>query len=106
MSAISAIASHLASASHSPSLDRMQAMDVAESGGKESFAQMLDRQVSGVNDLLSISDKKTTEMAMGKTENLHDAMISIEKAESAFKFMVQLRNKAMEAYNEIIRMQV
>lgn len=106
MSAINAIASHLASAAHNPSLEKFQAMDAQAAGGHESFAQMLDRQVSGVNDLLSIADKKTTEMAMGKTENLHDAMISVEKAESAFKFMVQLRNKAIEAYNEIIRMQV
>ena len=45
-------------------------------------------------------------MAVGKTENLHDAMISMEKAETALKLMVQVRNKAIEAYHEVMRMQV
>ena len=45
-------------------------------------------------------------MAVGKTENLHDAMINFEKAESAFKLLVQVRNRAIEAYHEIMRMQV
>jgi flagellar hook-basal body complex protein FliE len=74
--------------------------------GKESFAAFLDRHVNEVNDLLKVADQKNTELAVGKTENLHDAMIAVEKAETSFKLMVQLRNKAMEAYNEIIRMQV
>jgi flagellar hook-basal body complex protein FliE len=77
-----------------------------ETKGKESFAAQLDRSLSEVNNLLNEADKKTTEMAVGKSENLHDAMIAVEKAETSFKFLVQLRNKAMEAYNEIIRMQV
>jgi flagellar hook-basal body complex protein FliE len=87
-------------------LDKPPAGMPEEGGGKESFAAHLDRSISEVNDLLNVADKKNTELAVGKTENLHDAMIAVEKAETAFKFMVQIRNKAMEAYNEIIRMQV
>jgi len=55
---------------------------------------------------LNESDNKATDLALGKTENLHESMVATEKAETAFKLMVQFRTKAIEAYNEILRMQV
>ena len=45
------------------------------------------------------------ELAVGKSENLHEAMIGYEKAETALKLLVQVRNKALDAYHEIMRMQ-
>jgi len=90
------------------------ASDLAEmrSGGVSSpsteggFAAFLEKSVGDVNQLLGVADKKSIELATGKSENLHDAMISFEKAETALKLMVQTRNKALEAYHEILRMQV
>ena len=70
------------------------------------FSKLLENSVGEVNDLLNKADEKSVELATGKTENLHEAMIGFEKAESAFKLLVQVRNKALEAYNEILRMQV
>jgi flagellar hook-basal body complex protein FliE len=72
----------------------------------QSFAGLLDRSVSDVNKLLNTADKKQSEVAVGKSENLHDAMISFEKADVALKLLVQVRNKAIEAYHEVMRMQV
>ncbi len=74
--------------------------------GGSSFLSYLEKSMGEVNTLLNDSDKKATELAVGKTESLHESMIAAEKAETAFKLMVQFRAKAMEAYNEIIRMQV
>lgn len=71
-----------------------------------SFSEMLKSQVSDVDAMLKESDKKASELALGKTENLHEAMIATEKAETALKFLVQVRNKAIDAYHEIMRMQV
>ncbi len=72
----------------------------------ESFAAFLNKSFNDVNSMLTTSDKKAQEMAVGKSENLHDAMINFEKAETAFKLLVQVRNKALDAYHEIMRMQV
>jgi flagellar hook-basal body complex protein FliE len=42
----------------------------------------------------------------GESANMHEAMIAFEKAETALKLMVQVRNKAIEAYTQISQMQV
>lgn len=73
---------------------------------QESFGATLSRSLNDVNDLLQMSDQKAQEVAIGKSENLHDAMIGFEKAETAFKLLVQVRNRALDAYHEIMRMQV
>lgn len=70
------------------------------------FADVLGKALNGVNKLLVNSDMQSQKLSIGKSENLHSAMIAFEKAESAFKLLVQVRNKALEAYNEIMRMQV
>ena len=72
----------------------------------ESFGAFLKQSFNDVNAMLQTSDKKAADMAVGKSESLHDAMISFEKAETAFKLLVQVRNKAIDAYHEIMRMQV
>jgi flagellar hook-basal body complex protein FliE len=70
------------------------------------FREMLGNQIGEVNKLLQGADKASNDVAVGKSENLHEAMVSFEKAETALKFLVQVRNKAIDAYQEIIRMQV
>ena len=41
-----------------------------------------------------------------KTENIHETMLALSHADLSFKLMVQVRNKALEAYQEVMRMQV
>jgi flagellar hook-basal body complex protein FliE len=77
----------------------------AEGAGNHSFSSFLSESVNNVNSLLNTSDRKNVEVAVGKSENLHAAMISYEKAESALKLLVQVRNKALDAYHEVMRMQ-
>ena len=74
--------------------------------GSKNFSDYLKQSVDQVSDLLKTSDEKSTEMVTGKTQNIHEAMLAFEKAETAMKFLVQVRNKVIEAYNEILRMQV
>jgi flagellar hook-basal body complex protein FliE len=78
----------------------------AEQSKGPSFSQMLEKSLTDTNDLIQVSDQKAKELAVGKTENLHEAMISFEKAETALKLLVQVRNKALEAYNQVLSMQV
>lgn len=88
-------------------LAEMRAGTSAASEPKEAgFSSFLQKSLNDVNQLLADSDKKSLDLATGKSENLHDAMISFEKAETALKLMMQTRNKALEAYHEIMRMQL
>lgn len=62
--------------------------------------------VSKVNDLSVQSDKSVQALASGENKNLHEVMIAMEKASISFQFMSSVRNKALEAYQEVMRMQV
>lgn len=83
----------------------MPKFESAESAS-DSFGSVLGRSLDEVNSLLTNADQKNTEMALGKTENLHETTIAVEKAETSLRLMTQIRNKALEAYNEVLRMQL
>ncbi len=72
----------------------------------EGAGKFFSELVSKVNDLQTQSDKSIQGLASGENKNLHEVMISMEKASISFLFMSQVRNKAMEAYQEVMRMQV
>ena len=72
----------------------------------ESFADSLKKAVNTVDSLQKDADVKMQELATGKSQNIHETMIAAEKADIALKLMVQVRNKIIDAYQEIIRMQV
>lgn len=77
----------------------------ATSVGK-SFSDTLSEAIGNVNELHKVSDKKAEMLATGKTDDVADVMIAAEKADIALKVMVQVRNKVIDAYNEIMKMQV
>jgi flagellar hook-basal body complex protein FliE len=62
--------------------------------------------VGKVNDLQTQADSKIKNMITGESKELHEVMIAVEKASISFQFLTQVRNKALEAYQEIMRMQV
>jgi len=70
------------------------------------FESLLTDSIKEVNNLQLEADKAIEELAAGKKENVHSTMIAIEKASVSFQLMMQVRNKIVEAYNEIMRMQV
>ena len=59
-----------------------------------------------VNELQHKADVAIQDMATGGPTSLHETMIALEKAETSFKLMMQVRNKIVEAYHEVLRMQV
>jgi flagellar hook-basal body complex protein FliE len=46
------------------------------------------------------------ELVAGRTKNIHETMLAIERADTSLKLMMQVRNKVLDAYREIMRMQV
>jgi flagellar hook-basal body complex protein FliE len=77
-------------------------------GPKEtgSVARALDQAVQQVSHFDRTSDKMVIDLATGRDTNIHNTMIELEKADIALKYTVQLRNRALSAYEELMRIQV
>ncbi|MBM7094169.1 flagellar hook-basal body complex protein FliE [Bacillus sp. H-16] len=73
---------------------------------QQAFAGWLNQAVQDVNDKQIASTAATEKMARGENIDLHDVMIASQKASVALQTTVEVRNKAIEAYQEIMRMQV
>ncbi len=70
------------------------------------FSDFLRNALGDVNQLQNQADESNTLLAAGKVDNISKVMIDSEKAAIALEFTVQIRNKIMDAYNEIMRMQM
>lgn len=71
-----------------------------------SFANYLKEALTKTSDLEKESTALTEAFAAGKTDNIHQVLIAAEKAEVALQFTMQIRNKIMDAYSEIMKMQI
>jgi flagellar hook-basal body complex protein FliE len=81
----------------------------AVSGSAEAapgFGKWFAEEVATVNDKLVGADNDIRQLATGETQNLHDVMIRLEEARLSFQLLLQVRNRALEAYQEIMRTQV
>jgi len=72
----------------------------------ESFATTLQQAIQSVNNEQQHSQEMTTRLVNGDVESLHDVMIASEKAGIALQATVEVRNKVVEAYETMMRMQV
>ena len=79
----------------------------AESNGGEqnSFQSLLGNLVREVNGLQQDADRSIEGLVTGETTNIHDVTTRMAEAGIAFDLMMEVRNKLMDAYQEIIRMQ-
>lgn len=62
--------------------------------------------INTTNSLLSDAENEEIKFAMGETENTHDLMIALQKASTALQYTVAVRDKFLEAYKEIMNMQI
>lgn len=70
------------------------------------FQSAMKKAIGGVNDLQSNADNMAVKMAQGDIEDVHQAMLAMNKAKLALDLTITVRNKVVEAYQEIMRMQV
>jgi flagellar hook-basal body complex protein FliE len=90
--------------SHLQGLSGSKPSPVQNMGGK--FAEALKGSLAEVNQAQISADRASEQIAAGETKDLHGAMIKLEEADISLRLMVQVRNKAVEAYQEVMRMQV
>jgi flagellar hook-basal body complex protein FliE len=74
--------------------------------GKVSFADVLKNKVQEINELQLDADNAISKVELEDSGSIHGAMIALEKASISFRTMMQVRNKILEAYQEVMRMQV
>lgn len=72
----------------------------------QSFTQTLKDSIQQVNTIQSEADQTVVNLMSGKNQDLHETLISLEKASVSFQLMMQVRNKIITAYEEIFRMQI
>ena len=69
-----------------------------------SFQDYLSEQINSVNDTIVQADQRVADVSTGRSRNLHEMMIALNKADLSLKMLTQVRNKALEAYQELMRM--
>ena len=75
-------------------------------GADGKFANVLKDSITEVNKLQQKADASITALATTGEASLHETMIAMEEASVSFKMMMQVRNKIVEAYQEVMRIQV
>lgn len=70
------------------------------------FGPWLTRELGQVNEQLVSADAQLQRLATGEVENLHQVMMSLEKAKLSFELILQVRNRLLEAYQDVLRMQI
>ena len=77
-----------------------------EDGCKMTFTDLLRQSITKVNGLQMDADDWATRFAAGETDNIHQVMIAAQKAEISLQLATAVRSKIMDAYTEIMRMQI
>lgn len=70
------------------------------------FADWMLKEAQGVNAEMQKAEGAVRMLAAGEPVNVHEVMLQLEQARLGFQMMLQVRNKVLEAYQEVMRMQV
>lgn len=96
-------------------MNALQAIDAVEAGalplpaaagGGAGFARWIEQELSRVNTQLQGADRMAQDLALGEVDNLHHVMIEMEKAKLSLQLLLQVRNHVLDAYQEVVRMQL
>ncbi len=70
------------------------------------FGKLLEGMIKDVNNLQTQANQAVEKVQTEESGSIHEVMIAMEKADIAFRTMMQVRNKLLEAYQEVMRLQV
>lgn len=88
-------------------IDKISTKDIlsGKETGKGDFRKFLLNSLEKVNELNHNADEAIEKLMTGEIKDIHQVMIAVERANLAFMTMMQIRNKLLQAYQEIMRMQ-
>ena len=75
-------------------------------GSSRSFQDTLENAINQVDQAQKTSDEQIGAFVAGEQENVHEVMLSMQEANLSFDLMVEVRNRVLEGYQELMRMQV
>ena len=78
----------------------------AISKSSNGFGDMLSSMINQTNEKQISGDQAIQKLQSGEAKHLHEVMIAAEEADISLRMLVQMRNKALTAYEEIMRMQI
>lgn len=87
-------------------LERPVLRTTVPSSETKSFKEVLADTITEVQRLQTEADTAVKKMVSGEVKDVTEAMVAVEKADMAFRTMMNVRNKVVAAYEEIMRMQV
>ncbi len=82
----------------------LQALPKSEPG--QSFGNMIGDFVREVDEKGKVAAAETNKMLLGETDNIHQSMIAMQESGLAFTMLVEVRNKLVQSYQELMRMPV
>ncbi len=89
-----------------PQTGQAQPLAPASPADGDSFATMLGRMVSDVNNQQNVAMQAVNALQSGQNVPLHQTVIAMEEANVSFQLMVEVRNRLLDSYQEIMRMQI
>ena len=91
-----------------PSLEASLPVGLAGAGGTApaSFGNLVSSGLQEVSTQLNATQADLQSLATGQVENLHQVMLRMEESRMSFQLMLQVRNRLLESYQELMRMQV
>jgi flagellar hook-basal body complex protein FliE len=96
----------LASVPGNVGLEQTSAAEKSARNATTSFGETLSRAIGDVNSLQQEAGKAVNQMVVGQDVDLHDVMIAVEKAKTSFDLLMEVRNKTIDAYRELMRIQI
>jgi len=92
--------------SSTPSADRGTQGSSGAGGVFTSFSDVIGQAINAINSTQSQADVAATQLVSGNSTDIHSVMIAMEKAKVTFDMAVQVRNKTLDAYTELMHTQV
>jgi flagellar hook-basal body complex protein FliE len=93
-----------------PAIDAVSALQAtatpSTAGTGAGFGTWFASELAAVNGKLVQADRQSQAVAAGAPQNLHETMINLEEARLSFQLLMQVRNKLLEAYQEVMKAQV
>ena len=74
--------------------------------GKPGFGNALQEAFDKVDEAQKVADAQIESFVAGEQENVHEVMIAMNEAKLSFQLMTEVRNRLLETYQELMRMQV
>lgn len=73
---------------------------------ESAFSKLIGDMVAGVNQQHDVADQNLGQLMTGETDDIHSVVLNAARADLSFRLMVEIRNKLIDAYQDVMRMQV